>query len=868
MLNRVSTGIDSLDQVIDYLRLGDNVVWQLNDISDYRRMVIPFVQRALVDQYKVLYIQFSGYSPVLEGDSLDPRIEVHALSADRGFESFATELHQIITNAGRKAFFVFDCLSDLLNQWSSDLMVGNFFRITCPYLFELDTVAYFAIMRGEHTFDTIARIRDTTQLLIDLYHQEQRIYIHPLKVWQRYSSTMFLPHKMENDQLSPIANSADVASLFSGANPLQYQTSRQIDYWDRLFQQAEQHPHISEREQKSMFNRLCGLLIDNEGRIGRLSRQYFDINDIINIKNRQIGTGKIGGKAVGMLLARKIIEKAMSGHPVLAALEMEPHDSFYMGSDLFYTYIVQNGLWHLRLEQKTPEGFYSKAGELKEKLLTGHFPTAVREQLQQMLEYFGQAPIIVRSSSLLEDDFGNAFAGKYESVFCANQGSPEDRYHAFEQAVRVVYASMLNESALAYREKRGLQFKDEQMALLVQRVSGTYHDRYFYPQLAGVGNSNNLYVWNKLLDPRAGMLRLVFGLGTRAVDRVEGDYPRIVALDQPLLSTHDNKNAEKTYSQHYIDLLDLSINKLITLPLEQLMTDERMLELSEVGDIDWEATRQLADLGIRNRQQWFINFHKVLSDNSFTSAMRSMLKVLEKAYKYPVDIEFTVNPTHNGKRMINLLQCRPLQTKRIGPSVEIPDEADNNDILVQSTGHFMGGNVNVSIKNIIYVRPDKYVELNERDRYQVARIIGKLNRLVADPENAPTMLLGPGRWGTSTPSLGIPISFSEINNVSVLGEIAFETADMIPEISYGSHFFQDLVEANIFYLAILPQIRGNIFRENLILDQPNLFSTYLPTEQEWQSVISVCCLPEKPLTLFSDIVTQRLLCVRTAEKQP
>ena len=142
----------------------------------------------------------------------------------------------------------------------------------------------------------------------------------------------------------------------------------------------------------------------------------------------------------------------------------------------------------------------------------------------------GQSPIIVCSSSLLEDNFGNAFAGKYESVFCANQGTPEERYECFEQAVRTVYASTMNEDALEYRINRGLFDMDEQMAILVQRVSGDQYSEGFFPHLAGVGNSSNLYVWDKNIDMDAGMLRLVFGLGTRAVDRTASDYAKLYAL--------------------------------------------------------------------------------------------------------------------------------------------------------------------------------------------------------------------------------------------------------------------------------------------------------------------------------------------------
>ena len=893
MLDTVSTGISGLDHVIDSLRLGDNVVWQVTELSEYRQVVRPYLRQALQEYRKIIYFRFATHTSLLEPEFADANIQVHVIRTDLGFEAFTSQIYGLITEAGYQAFYLFDCLSDLLNQWASDLMIGNFFRIACPYLFKLDTIAYFAVIRGAHSFETIAGIRETTQLLLDLYHDDSALFVHPLKVWQRYSNTMYLPHRFAGDACVPITNSAEAAAFFNSMLPSFAQSSRYVDFWDRLFLEAAQLQNGQDTHQQkngqaiaqqmttpdeglvqddrtddraeeraAMLKRLRGLLLSDEGQIGQLAHDYFDISDMIAIKNREIGTGKIGGKAIGMLLARKILTKERMSNGDSFNAHLEPHDSYFLGADLFYTYIVQNGWWTLRTEQKTSEGYFSKAVILKERLLEGTFPASIREQFQRMLEYFGQSPIIVRSSSLLEDDFGNAFAGKYMSIFCANQGSPADRLTAFERAIRLVYASTMDHNALNYRLKRGLHVKDEQMALLVQRVSGDNHGRYFYPLMAGVGHSNNLYVWNNKLDSQAGMLRLVFGLGTRAVDRVEGDYPRIVALDDPLLSSHDTKQAEKIYSQHYVDLLDLDKNTLITVPLEQMIREDQTLDLSEVGEVDWESTRHLAELGFKNRKQWILNFKKPLSDPDFVKTIREMMGAVERVYQYPIDIEFTVNYTSNGQRAINLLQCRPLQTKSVGTSVPFPEMMDNRKVLIQTKGHFMGGNVCLNIKYVIYVNPEKYSLLPEKDKYQIARMIGQLNQILVDPENAPTLLLGPGRWGTTTPSLGVPVSFSEIDNIVALSEIAFETAGMMPELSFGSHFFQDLVEANIFYLAVLPRLPNNTFNTDLLKAKPNIFKKLFPQHYQWSNVISVSDFSDEGLTLFSDIQSQNLLCAK------
>jgi pyruvate,water dikinase len=266
-----------------------------------------------------------------------------------------------------------------------------------------------------------------------------------------------------------------------------------------------------------------------------------------------------------MLLSRKIVENTIPQ----TFLRLEPHDSFYIGTDVYYTYIVQNDCWKLRLSQKSEEEYFSASKMLKIKILDGIFPDAIKEQFRRMLEYYGQSPIIVRSSSLLEDSFENAFAGKYESVFCVNNGSLDERLAEFENAVKAVYASTMDESALEYRLQRGVSKSDEQMAILVQRVSGLKFENVFMPCAAGVGYSYNSYRWHKDIESNAGMIRVVMGLGTRAVDRTDGDYPRIASLDKPQLTPLTNTVSKNRYSQHKVDVLDLEKNIFLSINLQE-----------------------------------------------------------------------------------------------------------------------------------------------------------------------------------------------------------------------------------------------------------------------------------------------------------
>ncbi len=854
--SRVSTGLEELDTILDGLRIGDNVVWKVDHIDDYLQFVQPYVSWARKNKKNIIYFRFARHRPVIEDLT---GINVHVLDPTQGFESFAVAIHQVITYTGRGAFYVFDCLSDLLSAWATDHMIGNFFKITCPYLFDLDTLAYFALIRDAHSLKTIARIRETTQLLLEVYSHDDKLYLHPLKVWQRHSPTMFLPHTKIGKQFIPLANSYEATLLLSHIlRKATFQSKQHLDHWQYLFLEAEEmlEQNASESNCKEMVNVICSHMIGREERILGLARKYFSLRDLLEIKSSLIDTGFIGGKAVGMLLAREILreDRAYEWEKYI-----EPHDSFYVGSNLYYSYIVHNGLWPLFMRQKTSDGYYEAATELYERILNGTFPPDTREEFQRLLEYFGQYPIIVRSSSILEDGFGNAFAGKYDSYFCVNQGSPEERIHGLEDAVKKIYASTMSKDALAYRRQRGLDRQEEIMALLIQRVSGVYRNHYYFPDLAGVGESYNTFVWHKDMDKKAGMLRLVLGLGTRAVDRVARDYPRIVALDNPMKMPHSGLNDTKKYSQKDIDVLDLKENILKSVSLAQLIHEVRDLPMELYGVHDKESMQKLESRGRGYQPYWILTFEKLLTQTIFPNIMQRILKTIEKAYDYPVDIEFTINYDAAGEMKINIVQCRPLQTRgERQQKVEFPPDVAEKSIFIQSSGDFMGGNYSKNITKIVYIEPEPYSKLAVQDKYELARFIGLLNREFTRDEAV--MLIGPGRWGTSSPELGIPISFSEINNISVLVEMAFDAGGLIPDISFGSHFFHDLVETSIFYLALFPEESRCTFNRQWLNSRAQDNSSDASIHEKFRDMMKICDLGQSQVKLLADVVSQRILC--------
>jgi len=854
-----STGIESLDEILQSLRKGDNVVWQVDNIKSYLHFVNPYIKQALAAKKNVIYIRFAKHPPLL---SAKEKVKVYQLDAAHGFESFSKQVHEIVAREGEGAFYLFDCLSDLLLDWATDLMIGNFFLVTCPFLFKLDTIAYFAILRNNHSFKTIARIRETTQLLLDVYDYEDRYYLHPLKVWNRYSPTMFLPHLEEGGKYIPIINSTEATRLFSYMSVKREESAeRNLDYWDRLFLKAEEleSKPTGAEEKIKLQEQLSRIMIGRETRMLSLVKENFTLEDLIAMKARMIGTGFVGGKAVGMLLARKILLKDPSQ---AWQNKLEPHDSFFIGSDVFYTYIVENGWWDLWLEQKTTEGYFSKAADLRDRMLGGKFPEEIKEQFHQVVEYFGQSPIILRSSSLLEDSFGNAFAGKYESIFLVNQGSPEQRYKRFEETVRQIFASTLNDDALSYRLQRGLGQQDEQMALLVQRVSGTHYQKYFFPFLAGVGISYNTFVWHEEMDPAAGMLRLVFGLGTRAVNRVEGDYPAIIALDTPKLRPYAGTEDLKKFSQREVDVLNIDENALQTVALDKLLEKEPDLKLDLIGRRDLETEERMQGIGISGKA-YLLTFDQLLAQTAFVADLQKLLKTLEKNYQYPVDVEFTVNFTREGSMQINLLQCRPLQAKGSAGRVKFPENLTKEKIFFESRGNFMGGNISQAIQRIVFVDPEGYAELLFSGKYEIARMIGKINHQIEEREKLTTLLIGPGRWGTRDPSLGIPVKFAEINKIAGLIEIDDPARGFTPELSFGSHFFLDLVETDIFYAALFLGSGSVFFNKPWMDTLPNRLAEVLPEAAVLQKVLKVYDFTEKPLRLLADVTLQKVICLQT-----
>lgn len=615
---------------------------------------------------------------------------------------------------------------------------------------------------------------------------------------------------------------------------------------DLLFEQGMMIEKMPDQERVSWEPRLREIkvvlirnMISDQLRYINIAKEWFTVSDLVDIRRRKIGSGRIGGKAAGMLLAARIL-RTIADEPLRGSLSTP--ESYFLGSDVLYTFMSINHLvrWNDQ-KYKDEEEMRADYPLIQKDFQRGEFPPEIVEKLQTLLASVGKVPLIVRSSSLLEDNFGTAFAGKYTSIFLPNQGSFKDSLQALVEAIGTVYASTLNPGALLYRRSRGLQDYDERMAVLIQVVQGEATGRYYLPHIAGVAFSNNQYRWAPQIRREDGFVRLVWGLGTRAVDRVGNDYPRPVALSHPLLRPSSAARSIRRYSQQFVDVIDLEGNAFRTLPVHEVLTS-RYPPLRYIAQLDQDGYFQSlrTTLVDGDNRHLILTFEDLLRRTSFAERMRQMLRLLEKSYHAPVDMEFTAQiiADNSGKADVRfcIIQCRPQSHLLEADEVSIPTNLVPDDIVFST--RFMVPNGHVSgIQYAVFVPPEAYFSIPTPEaRFEVERALGKLNAAMAKQV---FICFGPGRWGTTNPDLGVHIDYADIYNSRALIELTGQGIGVAPEPSLGTHFFQDLLEGQIYPLAISLDDPETIFNRNFFYAQPNCLENFITANDNLRSCLRV-----------------------------
>jgi hypothetical protein len=550
---------------------------------------------------------------------------------------------------------------------------------------------------------------------------------------------------------------------------------------------------------------------------------------------RVIGNGLIGGKAGGFWKARRLLlsDEVLARHPEFEDTLYFPR-TICVATDLYDEFISMNKL--APLFKACTDGKEGAFEEFERACLAGKFPPHLDEKFSEIWDTMNY-PLAVRSSSVLEDQTGTSFAGKYSTLFIANRGTHEERWEQLSDAIKKIFASIGNPNAIEYRRKHGHLAREEKMAVMLQRAVGREYMGYFFPLLAGVGFSKNGYCWRAEVLKDSGLVRLVFGLGTRAVGR---GYARLFSPGYPT-SRPEGLNAADIdkYSQATMDVLDLERNELKAIHFSEVVRDgfdcypgaEKLFSLRDGATIYVPASKLW-----EQEHKRVLTFDSILSSEwagvNFPKLMHNLMEALEEGFGYPVDIEFA-GELIEGRFRLNLLQARPL-TQREEHNPETPPPLKNEDIIF-TAGHDIPTASIHDIEYIVYVDANEYFACSQDARFSAARVIGELNKKLRGRK---FILMGPGRWGSAKVELGLPVKYAEICNTAMLVEMA--VGRYAPEVSFGTHFFQDLIEDNIVYMPIFPEEPGVVFNRNLF-ESDNSFSELLsdPHDLRFEKMIRI-----------------------------
>ncbi|MBN2349370.1 MAG: nucleotidyltransferase domain-containing protein [Bacteroidales bacterium] len=658
--------------------------------------------------------------------------------------------------------------------------------------------------------------------LADKYLDKKEI-INSIHKWIKEDRSGFLVNILEND----ISSLSEISTAI-----------------ERFHHLSPQGLELSSTRKKSLTIALIRRLLIDQADFITIAKKFIDVNDFYKLLKQIISPvgsyGKLGGKSSGLFLSSHILWKSAEKNSFFSRIKVPK--TWYITSDGIINFMKRNELEDI-MEQpyKDIEQVKKEYPYVIHVFKNSPFSPEMIKELSHALDDFGETPLIIRSSSLLEDRMATAFAGKYKSLFIANQGSKEERLLEVMDAIAEVYASVFSPDPIEYRKEHGLLDYHEEMGILIQEVIGKKVGKYFFPSFSGVAFSQNDFRWSNRIKREDGLIRMVPGLGTRAVDRLSDDYPILIAPGQPKLRVNVAIEEIIRYSPKKIDVINLEKRVFETIEIQNLLTESGK-DYPEIHHILSRLTedfiQQPQKLSMNfEKEHYVVTFDGLINNTDFAAQILSILNLLEKEYGCPVDIEFA----HDDENFY-LLQCRPQSHGFTGIPATIPYDISEEKIIFSANKFISNGTVS-NISHIVYIDPLKYSELKSYEKLAtVGRVVGGLNKILPKRQ---FILMGPGRWGSRGDiKLGVNVAYSDINNTAMLIEIARKQKNYVPELSLGTHFFQDLVESNIRYLPLYPDEAGIFFNERFFSESKNWLSNLFPDYASFSEVIKVIDIPE------------------------
>jgi hypothetical protein len=544
-----------------------------------------------------------------------------------------------------------------------------------------------------------------------------------------------------------------------------------------------------------------------------------------------IGTGELGGKARGLLFAMKSMHDGVRLTQFQHLLRFP--DSTVLTSEVFHAFMERN-----RLQEDVQAGCDGAITleELGERIVSATLPPEWTKKLVPLLERETR-PLVVRSSSIMEDDPDHSFAGIYLSVFLPNSGPLDVRLQQLTTAIKRVYASTFAPNARAYRKRHGLDWRKERMAILIQNMIGShYSHELFYPLVGGVAFSRNYYPWTDRLKPEDGVVRLVVGTGTRAVGR---EYARVFSPRLPGLRPEGfDADTIIRYSQETVDVLDMAAGRLDRRKLSELDNPLLATICSRV-DSDGNLREPLsAAPTVAPTERLLASFTRLIETDSImplTPLIRELLRSFGALLELPIDIEFAIDfsgpeAAAAGSPLLYLLQVRPLGNRPEHRRIHLPRVREDRSVL---ECHQVLGNGRLDgIRHLVLVPPRTY---RWDKAYEIARSVGRINHELSERDE-PYILMGPGRWASTNPQLGVPAQYNELSGASVIVEMSTES--FAPELSYGTHFYADMVGSGVLYLPFREEA-GDRLNRTLLASQEVAYRDEFVTHYTFRQGLSV-----------------------------
>ncbi len=570
-----------------------------------------------------------------------------------------------------------------------------------------------------------------------------------------------------------------------------------------------------------------------------LAKDFVDIKDLYQLLQKVIcpaqSHGKLGGKSAGLFLVSRILKSSNNGIGPDSPFRVPK--TWYISSDMMLEFIHYNNMDEV-IEQKYKdiERVRFEYPHVVDLFRQSVHPPEMVSGLSMVLDEMGDTPLAVRSSSLLEGRTGSTIKGQYKTVFVGNQGSREQRLRELMKAVSEVYASNFGPDPIEYRASRGLLEFSEQMGILIQEVVGNRVGPYHFPVYSGVARSRNNVQWLPGDAAEAGMVRIIPGLGTRAVDRSNDQYPVLVVLGQPSVCETGHADDIARHAPGYLDVINLENNRLQTVGLGQLMSDvegqypgaEKTMSIYKDGRIQPFDVDRL-DSPDKNL---IATFDGLISRSPFTAQIRDLLRSVEEKLGFPVEIEFASDGEH-----IYILQCCQQNLSRAPRPAPIPKEMNGNQVVFSANRHISNGRV-TNITHLVYLRQSTYEALEDpEDLRAVGRAMAMLNEILPKHQFIiiqPRVGMSRERGFDST-----GLTFNEYKNTAVL-------VDLLPigePEKFRVHFLQELVESGIKYVPVYPDDEESVFNERILLRAPNILKDLVPEYDFLENVIRVVDIP-------------------------